>query len=67
VKLKIHEAGIDHMVVEEIQVEVIDDFPLSNVIGLMDVYKETLKKIQIIAISPYSHASNTQIPIEPNS
>ena len=55
------------MVVEEIQVEVIDDFPLSNVIGLMDVYKETLKTIQIIAISPYSHASNTQTPIEPNS
>ena len=54
-KLKIQEAGIDDMVVEEIQVEVIENFPLTNAIYLIDAYKETLKTIEIITIGPYSH------------
>jgi len=43
------------MVVEEIQVEVIENFPLTNAIYLIDAYKETLKTIEIITIGPYSH------------
>lgn len=44
------EAAIQDMIVEVIELEIIDDFPLSNILYLLDAYKDTLKSITVKSI-----------------
>jgi len=44
------EAAIQDLIVEVIEIEIMDNFPLSNIVYLLDAYKDTLKSITVKSI-----------------